>query len=294
MRPRSLSEEGHKLFNVAYQSKPNRKTIRSLLSCLFHTADDELILDLTEKCRKSSEHLIAHVNNNDMYKWVDTFIQNIVVLILKKNDKIARYHEAKKTFGLYLSVAKKAYREGDHNTAWLMLCSFMHKSIDSLEFKKGKQFIKDCLRTYGTTNNCFTNHIIDVTDLHCSKDKIMEKKYIPVAAILNMYSKKMHSYHKTYDKLGIKTHQKNKLRIIEGVVEQYKSLYQQGTRTKILIPMYLEVVQIPGLHYERHIPLGDLIDISKKVKQNRKRRKSDTKTDTTYWIENPLLRRSSI
>jgi len=65
--------------------------------------------------------------------------------------------------------------------------------------------------------------------------------------------------------------------------------------------MYLDVVQVPGLHYERHIPLGDLIDISKKVKQNKKHRKSDTNTeksdtntDTTYWVENPLLRRCSV
>ena len=84
MRQRSLSEEGHKLFNVAYQSKPTRKSIRQLLNCLFHTADDKLIFKLTDECRKSSEELVANINNDNIHDWVNTFIQNIVVLILKK------------------------------------------------------------------------------------------------------------------------------------------------------------------------------------------------------------------
>ena len=294
MRQRSLSYEGHKLFNVAYQSKPTKKKIKTLLSCFFHSSDDDLILDLANKCRESSKHLVANINSNDMYTWVDTFIQNVVVLIMKKNDSIARYHEAKKTYGLYLSVAKKAFKEGDHNTAWLMLCSFMHKSIDSLQFGKGKKFIKECLRSYGSTSNCFTNHILDVTDIHSAKNTSLQKKYIPVAAILNMYSKKMHSYHNTYNDFGIKTHQKNKLKMIENVVEQYTSLYQDIHNPDSLIPMYLEVVQAPGLCHRKNIPLGDLIDLSKKVMQNKQRRKSESTNEKTYWVNNPLLRRCSI
>ena len=294
MRQRSLSYEGHKLFNVAYQSNPSRKKIKALLTCFFHSSDDELILDLTNKCRESSKHLVANVNSNDIYNWVDTFIQNIVVLIMKKNDKIAKYHEAKKTYALYLSVAKKAFKEGDHNTAWLMLCSFMHKSIDSLQFQKGKKFIEECLRRYGSTNNCFTNHILDVADMHLKKNTSLQEKYIPVAAILNMYSKKMHSYHKTYNELGIKTHEKNKLRMIENVVEQYTTLYQKIKKPDSLIPMYLEIVQAPGLCHKKNIPLGDLIDISKQVLHNKQRRKSDSSSEKTYWVNNPLLRRCSI
>ncbi len=291
MRQRSLSDEGHKLFNVAYQSKPTKKKIHSLLACLFHTADDDVILDLTQKCRTSSEYMIANVNNEDLYKWVNTFIQNILVLIMKKNDKIAKYHEAKKNFKMYLAVAKNAFKQGDHNTAWLMMCCFMHKSIDSLGFNTNK-FVKDCVAMYGRTNNSFTKHILDVSDLHCSKDIIIQKKFIPIAAVLNMYSKKMHTYHKTYDDLGIKTHHKNKLRIIEDVVEQYTSLYKLETNLT-LIPMYLEIAQIPGMQHNKDIPLGDLIELSKKIKQNRRRRTSDTK-DNTYWVKNPLLRRVSI
>ena len=292
MRRRSLSDEGHKLFNVAYQTKPTKKKIRSLLACFFHTVDDELILDLTKKCRQSSEFMIANVNNENLCKWVNTFIQNVIVLIMKKNDNIAKYHEAKKNFKMYLSVAKKALKEGDHNTAWLIMCCFMHRSIDSLQFNTDK-FLRNCTSMYGRTNDSFTRHILDVSDLHFSKDVIMEKKFIPIAAVLNMYSKKMHSYHKTYDDLGMKTHHKNKLKTIEDVVEQYTSLYKLG-QTSHLIPMYLDTVQIPGLYFEKDIPLGDLIDLSKKVKQNKVRRKSDAEKDKTYWVKNPLLRRVSI
>lgn len=291
MRRRSLSDEGHKLFNVAYQSKPTKKKIRALLACLFHTADDEVILDLTKKCRTSSEYMIANVNNENLYKWVNTFIQNIVVLILKKDDKIAKYHEAKKNFKLYLSVAKNAFKQGDHNTAWLMMCCFMHKSIDSLEFNT-KKFVKDCVAMYGRTNDSFTKHILDVSDMHFSKDIILEKKFIPIAAVLNMYSKKMHTYHKTYDEMGIKTQHKNKLKVIEDVVEQYTSLYKLNKQLT-LIPIYKQIVRFPGIQFDKEIALGDLIEISKQVKENKARRKSDV-DDKRYWVHNPLLRRVSI
>lgn len=291
MRPRSLSDEGHKLFNVAYQSKPTKNKIRKLLGCLFHTPDDDVILDLTQKCRISSEYMIANVNDENLYKWVNTFIQNILVLILKNNDKIAKYHEAKKKFKLYLAVAKNAFKQGDHNTSWLMMCCFMHKTIDSLEFNT-KHFLKDCVAMYGRTNDSFTKHILDVSDMHFSKDIIMEKKFIPVAAVLNMYSKKMHTYHKTYENLGMKTQHRNKLKVIEDVVEQYASLYSLKENLS-LIPIYKEIVPFPGIECKKEIALGDLVEISKQVKMDKTRRKSDT-DDKTYWVHNPLLRRVSI
>ena len=293
MRRRSLSDEGHKLFNVAYKSKPTRKSIRNLLSCLFHTEDDKLILELTETCRKSSEELVANINNDNMHEWVNTFIQNIVVLIMKKNDKIAKYHEAKKNFGLYLAVAKRAMKEGDHNTAWLMRCSFSHKSIHNLNFQRGKKFMQETLQRYGTTANFFQNHVLDVSDLYNSEESIRSKVFIPVAAILNMYSKKMHSYHKTYDDLGLKSHQKNKLMHIEKVVEKYTRIYQQN-KCKTLIPMYLEMVQLPHMHFDKKIPFGDLLEVSQKVKEDKTRRNSDPDQGIKVWVNNPLVRRSSI
>jgi hypothetical protein len=293
MRQRSLSEEGHKLFNIAYQSKPTRKSIRQLLNCLFHTADDKLIFKLTDECRKSSEELVANINNDNIHDWVNTFIQNIVVLILKKNDKIAKYHEAKKTYGLYLAVAKRALRQGDHNTAWLMQCSFSHKCIHNLNFQRGKKFMEDTYKKYGTTANFFQNHVLDLSDIYNSEESIQSKTFIPVAAILNMYSKKMHSYHKTYDDMGLKAHKRNRLKHIEDVVEKYSRFYSQK-KGKQLIPMYLEIVQLPHIYFEKKIPFGDLLEASKQVKEDKTRRKSDPDQGIKVWINNPLVRRSSI
>ena len=62
--------------------------------------------------------------------------------------------------------------------------------------------MEDTYKKYGTTANFFQNHVLDLSDIYNSEESIQSKTFIPVAAILNMYSKKMHSYHKTYDDLG--------------------------------------------------------------------------------------------
>ena len=101
---KTLSQEGLALFNLCYESKPSRRSIKDLLCSIFHTKDDELIDSLTKQCRDSSEHLIANVSNEQMNKWVDTFVQNIVILIMKDGDKLARMHTVKKNFKLYLNL----------------------------------------------------------------------------------------------------------------------------------------------------------------------------------------------
>ena len=89
---KTLSQEGLALFNLSYESNPTRTSIKNLLCSIFYTKDDELIDSLTKQCRQSSEHLIANISNEHMNTWVDNFVQNIVILIMKDGEKLARLH----------------------------------------------------------------------------------------------------------------------------------------------------------------------------------------------------------
>jgi hypothetical protein len=300
---RTLSEEGLELFNVAYthKAKPSRKKIRNYLCSIFYTKDDELIDNLTTQCRESSEHLIANLSHEDMSKWVDTFVQNIVILIMKDGDKIAKHHTAKKNFKLYLNVANKALKGNDHNTAWLMLFAFLNKSISDFNFKHAKTFATKCSTMYGNTNNCFQNHALDVYETYSSDTYIQERKYIPVAAILNMYSKKMHAYHKTYDDLGIKKEKKNKLIKIERVVRKYEKHYRSiNMHNNELMPLYKTLAKVPGFENKETIAFGDLLEISKQIRQLNKKKNNRVepepmpalkRTEDMEWIYNPTYKK---
>ena len=272
MRGRSLSEEGLSLFNVAYEAKPSRSKIKKFLSCIFCTKDDKLIEEIEKQCRKSSEHLLANLTNKNMSAWVDRFVQNLLVLILKDNEKIAKYHIAKKNYYVYLNVAKRALANDDHNTAWLMYVAFLNKSIQDLNFKKGSTFIKTCRSKYGNTNNCFQNHAINVSNVHSTENCIKSRKYLPVAAILNMYSKKMHAYHKTYEDLGLKQSDKNRLLQIENAVQKYQEHYKE-IQSGRLMPLYLEDLKLPGFEDKEKIAFGDLLEVSRTIKKNKHRKK---------------------
>ena len=92
---------------------------------------------------------------------------------------------------------------------------------------------------------------------------------------------------------GLKAHKRNRLKHIENVVEKYSRFYSQK-KGKRLIPMYLEMVQLPHIYFEKKIPFGDLLEASKQVKEDKTRRKSDPDQGIEVWINNPLVRRSSI
>ena len=297
---RSLSEEGLELFNVAYQRKPSRKSIKDFLCSIFYTEDDKLIDNLTLQCRESSEHLIANVSHSDMSKWVDTFVQNIIILIMKDGDNIAKLHTTRKNFKLYLNVANRALKSDDHNTAWLMLFAFVNKSIADFNFKHGNEFIKKCISMYGNTNNCFQNHALDVTDQYSSDRHVQARKYIPAAAVLNMYCKKLRAYHKTYDDLGVKQAKQNKLLQIEEAVQKYETHYRNlNMHEKELMPLYKTLAKLPGFEHQEKIAFGDLLATSKRIRMKKKKKSrvepeakpALKRTQERDWIYNPTYKK---
>tara|TARA_B110000008_G_C16977286_1_gene566419 strand:- start:791 stop:1723 length:933 start_codon:yes stop_codon:yes gene_type:complete len=286
-RSRTLSQEGLDLFSLAYKKNPSKSKIKKFLSCIFYSEDDKLVDELTKQCRQSSEHLIANVDHGDLSSWVDNFVQNIIILIMKNEDKIAKYHVAKKNYYLYLTVAKRALKNNDHNTAWLLLHSFVNKSIVDFNFKRGKDFINSCTSLYGDTNNCFQNHALDVATMYGTESNIKKREYIPSAAVLNMYCKKMHNYHKTYEDLGIKKNQKNTLQHIENVVSKYKLHYREAQmHENQLMPLYKNVTTVPGFEDQDKVAFGDLITISKQINNTRKKR------NRVHPAPNPALKRT--
>lgn len=297
---KTLSQEGLALFNLCYESKPSRRTIKDLLCSIFYTKDDELIDSLTKQCRDSSEHLIANVSNEQMNKWVDTFVQNIVILIMKDGDKLARMHTVKKNFKLYLNVANKALKNNDHNTAWLMLFAFINKSISDFNFKHAETFINKCISMYGDTNNCFQNHALDVSEQYSSDNHVKERKYIPAAAVLNMYCKKLRAYHKTYDDLGVKQAKRNKLLQIEKAVHKYETHYRSlNMHEKELMPLYRTLAKLPGFEDKEKIAFGDLLNTSKQIRAKKKKKSrvepeakpALKRTQDRDWIYNPTYKK---
>lgn len=286
MRTRSLSEEGRTLFNLSYASVPTKKGIRKLLSCI-RCHDDDVVDTLVQQCRDSSEHLMGNLTHKNLARWVDNFIYNVIILILKDKDDVARYHVAKKNFGLYLCVAKRALKTKDHNTAWLMLCAFANKAIVDLGFRRGQDYIDRCTRLYGTTSNSFQNHALEVAEV--MREEVEKRDYIPVAAILNMYSKRMQQYQKACKSMQ-SSFKQHRLQHIETMVNNYEEQYKTISQDKQLLPLYKELATLPGLPHLDAIAFGDLLEVSKVVRNTKKGSKPEAvpALKRIDWIYNPM------
>ena len=303
--------------NENYDFVLKQKIVEALI---FSSSDDELIDTIVKNCRLASSHLMAKIFElENLPKLIDRFIINIILLILKSpqdSNKVAKYHEAKKQYKLYLNVATKSFKQGDHNTAWLLNESLNHYAISNLKIpKNSKRFSKgikgnsnfkeffSCVKIeYGSFNNCFFKHVSSVP-------KIPDKTYIPIVPVLHMYSKRTNEHLKATETLGMRVHTKKKLKNeIENLIEIYSNHFSTKLsdinintdenllglyKTPVSLP--LNIVQNPLLSRNKECDKGvlnianfsDLCFLSKEVlKSINQKSKRDSKTK----VRQPMLK----
>jgi len=269
---RSLSSEGKLLLNVGLEgSKLSVKVglkskIKSCLNFLFTSSDDELIESIVSNCRLASTELMSNIFSlNDLPKLIDRFIINIILLILKSprdSKKVAKYHEAKKQYKLYLNVATTSFKNGDHNTAWLINESLNHFAISSLQIPlnskrfgtgiKSKRDLKDFFsvakKEYGSFNSCFRKHIEKVPH-------VPNNDFIPIVPVLHMYSKRTNEHLKATETLGMAQGEKRKYKEnkknIEDLIEIYSNHFKSnedsllGFDKEVSLGLYKKPVSLP-------------------------------------------------
>lgn len=272
-----LSNEGQKLF-CGSPEEPSAKVpvikIKRLLYSLFYTRDDAYIDNLLVKCRKASKYLLGDVQDESIPTFIDRFIFNAVTLIFKDDDNVAKFHTSKLKYKLFLKLGEKALNSGDHNTAWLMRNVLLNTSVVNCNFSSKKMhevyFFSKTGKLYGEYNHSFQNHILDCTEVHGDSQTIEEEKYLPIVAVLRMYTRKANAFLKATQRMSQMntSAQENKLRHIETVIETYTQHYKQYRRQDSLMPLYTENCKLPGEDQIRKIHFSDLIKLSTLVAQS--------------------------
>ena len=275
---RSLSSEGRLLLNIGLEGSDQKpvsvsKTvkvglkskIKSCLNFLFTSSDDDLIESIVSNCRLASTELMSNIFSlNDLPKLIDRFIINIILLILKSprdSKKVAKYHEAKKQYKLYLNVATTSFKNGDHNTAWLINESLNHFAISSLQIPlnskrfgtgiKSKRDLKDFFsvakKEYGSFNSCFRKHIEKVPH-------VPNNDFIPIVPVLHMYSKRTNEHLKATKTLGMAQEETRKYKEnkknIEDLIEIYSNHFKSTEEgcifaKEVSLGLYKNPVSLP-------------------------------------------------
>jgi hypothetical protein len=164
MPRRRLSSDGFKLFNLAHQVQPSQ--IKQLLACIFHSEYDDKLETMTNSCQTASKQLFAYfsdpIKKKMINKFIDNSIFNIIYAILSKDQCFATAFQTKNNYRYFMDVLEMAHRNGDHNTAIMLLSALEHHSLKQMEFKLRKKDIelfKQLEEEYGTWRNCYKNHL---------------------------------------------------------------------------------------------------------------------------------------
>jgi len=285
-RVRSLSCEGLHMFNsslgVGSSSSVSRSVMRDCLNFLFRSGDDDLLDELLRLCRASSKYLLCNFRDLDIGVYVDQFVMNIILLILKSpkcEKKVAKYHEARKSYKLYVRLALNSLRDGDHNTCWLLREALSHHAIKSLclNVESDAELFRLTEARHGKYNSCYARHMNEVLSI----DKSTE--FVPIVPVLHMHSRRTNAYLKASSELPDapkSLHSKLSLKLldIEKAIEKY-SVVCLGSASDELMPLYIDSVKLPEsvvknpLHKRYRqgskVSFSDLLNLNKMVLKSR-------------------------
>ena len=272
-----LSNEGQKLF-CGSSDEPSTKVsvvkMKRLLYSIFYTQDDAYIDNLLVNCRKASKYLLGDVEDESTPAFIDRFIFNAITLIFKDEEKVAKFHTSKLKYKLFLKLGEKALASGDHNTAWLMRNVLLNTAVVNCKFSSKKMhevyFFSRTGKLYGEYNHSFQNHILDCTEVHGDAQTIEGEGYLPIVAVLRMYTKRCNAFLTATQRMSHMntSAQENKLRHIESVIDRYTGHYKQYRRQDPLMPLYTQNCKLPGEDEIREIGFSDLIKLSKLVRDS--------------------------
>jgi len=227
MRTRSLSQEGCRLLNIAYEKNTQHINLPALL-CSFFTSDFDIKLEKScNKLRESTYRLYSYLNQKNIKsipKLIDNAITNIIILVLTNEDKIAKLHRVKLNFKYYLSVAKLAYAQGDHQTVIIIRSALNNFNIQRLKLKINKKdqiFLDNLDKEYGSFKDCCAGHLRQML----SNNNV--DNFLPSLMILLIHLNKTKEYAKCYETIGsFPKELRNKQKELEKIVSNYYNNYK--------------------------------------------------------------------
>ena len=168
VRPRRVSSDGLRLFNMALTHPPPKTKIRKLLFCLFHTEYDDRLEEMVEQCRVATQQLLAYTHHKDINvnKLINNSMFNLIHSTIMDDGVLLRQSAVKRNFRYFFDVIEKCSRNNDHHHAIVILAAMSHHALGQFRFKKRKkdiQMLKDFENKYGTFRNCYKNHLKEGT-----------------------------------------------------------------------------------------------------------------------------------
>ena len=204
MKTRTLSLEGQDLFNIGMEEGCIQKhCLKSLISNLFTTDFDIKLEKSTKTFRKSTCGLYSYLTDREKSKIPEFFnnaIANLVYLILVTDNKPNTLVKVRHNISFYLSLANKAFENGDHNSVILLKAALENTAIKRLKLKKHKKqkMIFDKFeQAYGTFMSCNAKHLKEMLE-----NKKEVKTFLPSIVIMLMHLNKTKEYAKCYTSIG--------------------------------------------------------------------------------------------
>jgi len=229
-RERTLSDKGKELLNYENDDNPRRFSSGCLKNLLhkFLTSDFDIeVENSTHQMRKATKKLYSYLLEIDeekkLSKFINNAVTNILVLIFTDGNKIYKRQKVKMNINYYLTIAKHAFKNQDHQTALLIKCALDSHTIRRLKIKYKKRqlnFIKELEDTYGNYKSCHYKHLSDIL-------KGYRKHFLPSAMIMEMHHNKSREITKTMARMG----KKPSAMVIrkwelEKVIQSYKDNYK--------------------------------------------------------------------
>jgi hypothetical protein len=234
------------LINAYHQKKEVKKSaIKEFLHRIFHSKDDDFVEEVLKACRGSSFRLMRYIDKDQMHHFTDNAITNFILLILCDNKgKCRKKHELRKQFTLLCTIAEKALKAQDHNTAWIVDKALRSPVIDRVEFKRPKRFksiVNNIHKEHGGHENLYLKHVHKIIEAH--EQDI--QGFIPIAPVLDMHSKKTNVYEQVLKRRG------------------RNSWYEEGKRNAEMIREVIDFAKI-SLSQNTQLPLTKLYTRSTK------------------------------
>ena len=205
-RTRTLSLEGQDLFNIGINSRPlkrQQQCWKSLILNLFTTDFDIKLEKSIKTFRKSTCSLYSYLTDREKSKIPDFFnnaVANLVYLILVTDDKPNNLIKVRHNISFYLSLANKAFKNGDHNSVILLKAALENTAIKRLKLKKHKKekrIFDKFEQAYGTFMSCNAKHLKEMLE-----NKKEVKTFLPSIVIMLMHLNKTKEYAKCYNSIG--------------------------------------------------------------------------------------------
>ena len=231
-RARTLSDEGLKLYGMM-GSHPTKKGIRRLLFACFWSDYDQRLKDVAERMRESTKSLYKQMDDKGFDKRMDAGIQHLIRLILTHDDKKVKMCHIRQNYHFYLDLMRKAFEEGDHQTAMMCWIALDHTSVTRLITKRAKredEIRQKLVEAYGLPKTCFVKHLKMVADTGYDTDML------PSMIAVSIFNKRDEAYQKTLDQMGeVNGYTNNYRRYLNEVMDMYKIL---NYRNDWVIPLY--------------------------------------------------------